>query len=185
MLASPPKPSSGGTVIKLVGARIQIAEITCDDFDQFGKVKKVASAPARAKTLSENAIKKGFAKLIGESGEFQDWGGEKNDLYTSKIRHKGKRRSIAFALKGAGTRGELTPKKLGKNGDQIQRLFESPAQIFVVQYHGQINQSVIAQMKEFAKAKSVSDGALIWYGIIDGDDTDRILAAYPATFGLK
>jgi hypothetical protein len=180
-----PKPSASGTVIKLLGAKIQVAEVTCDDFDQFAKVKKVTPAPLRAKGLSETAIKKGFARLIGETGKFQDWGGEKNDLYTSKIRHEGKRRSIAFALKGPGTSGELTPKKLGKNGDQIQRLFESPAQVFVVQYHGQINQSVVAQMKEFAKAKSVSDGTPIWYGIIDGDDTDRILAAYPTSFGLK
>ena len=88
---------------------------------------KVNSA---TKKISEKAFKNGIMKLIGETGNFQDWGGEPNDLYTSKLRHKGKRRAIAFAFKGPGTAGVLTPKKLGKNGDQIQRLFLSPAEIF-------------------------------------------------------
>jgi len=39
-------------------------------------------------------------------------------------------------------------------------------------------------MREFAKAKSVSAGMQIWYGVIDGDDTARFLRAYPRQFGL-
>ena len=77
-------------------------------------------------------------RSIGETGSFTDWGGERNDLFTSKIHLKGKRRAVAFAFKGPGTSGALTPRKLGKNGDQIQRLFLSPAEVFVIQYHGQI-----------------------------------------------
>lgn len=34
------------------------------------------------------------------------------------------------------------PKKLSKNGDQIQRLFLSAAEILIVQYHSQIDQSL-------------------------------------------
>jgi hypothetical protein len=79
----------------------------------------------------------------------------------------------------------LTPKKLGKNGNQIQRLFLSPAEIFVVQYHSQIDQDVIEQMRAFAALNSVREGKRIWYGLIDGDDTNRLLAAYPRQFGLK
>jgi hypothetical protein len=93
--------------------------------------------------------------------------------------------AIAFAFKGPGATGVLTPKKLGKNGDQIQRLFLSPAEIFVVQYHSQIGQSVIEQMKAFAKLNSVREGRRIWYGVIDGDDTNRLLSAYPRQFRLK
>jgi hypothetical protein len=82
------------------------------------------------------------------------------------------------------TSGILTPGKLGKNGDQIQRLFLSPAEIFIVQYHSQIGQSVIEQMKAFATINSVREGKRAWYGIIDGDDTNRLLAANPRSFGL-
>src|SRR5579883_3316624 len=161
-----PKPSSSAAPIQvsIKGARIQISRVTCDDFDQFVRVKKVRNAPSR--TISEKAFKDGIRKLIGESGEFRDWGGERNDLYTSKLRHKGKRRAIAFAFKGPGTKGILTPKKLGKYDDQI-------------------DQSVIEQMQAFATLTSVSQNKRIWYGIIDGDDTDRLIAAYPKRFSAR
>lgn len=79
----------------------------------------------------------------------------------------------------------MTPAKLGKNGDQIQRLFLSPADVFIVQYHDQIGQAVVEQMKAFATINSVHEGKQVWYGVINGDDTRRLLAAYPNKFGLK
>jgi hypothetical protein len=175
----------GAAVVKIVvpRAKIQIREVTCDDFDQFSKIKKIAFAPK--KTVSERAFKDGILKLIGDSGKFQDWGGEPNDLYTSRLRYKGNRRAIAFAFKGPGTTGALTPRKLGKNGDQIQRLFLSPAEIFIVQYHDQIGQAVIEQMKAFASLNSVREGKAIWYGVIDGDDSNRLIAAYPRHFKIR
>lgn len=180
-----PKSTVGAVTFRVSspGAKIQISEVTCDDFDQFAKVKKIGSAPSHR--ISEKAFKDGIKHLIGETGAFQDWGGEKNDLYTSKLRHKGQRRAIAFAFKGPGMQGVLTPRKLGKNGNQIQRLFLSPAEIFVVQYHDQIDQDVIEQMKGFASLNSVREGRRIWWGVIDGDDTNRLMAAYPRAFGLK
>jgi hypothetical protein len=176
--------SQGTTVIKLVGARIQITPISCDDIVAFAKVHKIKNGSTSG-TVSEKAFKEGIKKLIGETGKFQDWGGEKNDLYTTKVRIPGKRRPCAFAFKGPGTRGVLTPRKLGKNGDQIQRLFQSPAEVFIVQYHDQIDESVITQMREFSKVKSAGDGTRIWYGVIDGDDTARLLRAYPRQFGFS
>lgn len=92
--------------------------------------------------------------------------------------------SHPFAFKGPGMQGTLTPKKLGKNGDQIQRLFLSPAEIFIVQYHSQIDQSVIEQMIAFATLNSVRERKRIYYGVIDGDDTNLLLKAYPVKFGL-
>jgi hypothetical protein len=41
---------------------------------------------------------------------------------------------------------------------------------------------VIEQMKNFAIAKSVSEGKRIYYGIIDGYDTQRLIAAYQKYF---
>lgn len=164
------------------GAKVQITQVTCDDFEQFAKIKKVKSATKQV--ISEKAFKAGIQKLIGDKGDFQDWGGEKNDLYTTKLRFRGQRRPVAFAFKGPGMQGTLTPKKLGKNGDQIQRLFLSAAEIFIVQYHSQIDQSVIEQMVAFATMNSVREGKRIWYGVIDGDDTNRLMAAYPKAFGV-
>ena len=88
----------------------------------------------------------------------------------------------AFAFKGKGTTGILTPKKMGKKGDQIQRLFKSAAQVFILQYWGQIDESVIEQMIAFAEAKSATEGSTIYYGVIDGDDSNRIIKAYPNAF---
>jgi hypothetical protein len=179
-----PRGTSGNVKITVPGAKIQIKEVTVDDFDQFAKIKRM-KPPTSAPKISERAFKDGVLKLIGETGKFQDWGGEPNDLYTTKLRHQGQRRAIAFAFKGPGTKGALTPKKLGKNGDQIQRLFLSPAEIFIVQYHDAIGQSVVEQVKAFASLNSIREGKRIWYGIIDGDDTNRLIMAYPRQFGLK
>ncbi len=178
------KSSDGGAgLIRVIvqGAKVQITPVTCDDFDQFSKAKKIKAAAK--KVISEKAFKAGILKLIGDKGNFQDWDGEKNDLYTTKLKFKGQRRPVAFAFKGPGMQGTLTPKKLGRNGDQIQRLFLSAAEIFIVQYHAQIDQSVIEQMMAFATMNSVREGKRIWYGIIDGDDTNRLVAAYPKAFG--
>jgi len=87
--------------------KAQFSAVTFEDFDQFERARKVKNAPAQR--ISEPDFKQGIKRLIGETGAFQDWGGEKNDLYTSKLRYKGKRRPLAFAFKGPGTKGILTP----------------------------------------------------------------------------
>ena len=71
---------------------------------------------------------------------------------------------------------------MGKNGDQIQRLFKTAASVFMVQYWGQVAESVTEQMEEFAKAKSAVEGTVVYFGIIDGDDSNRLLKAYPKAF---
>jgi hypothetical protein len=181
-----PKGSSGTMSIKLSikGAAPKVSIITCDDVDQFSAVRKIRNVKAR-KPLAEKKFKKGIQKLLGEGGKFTDWGGEPNDLYTVKAKFKGKRKPIAFAFKGPATKGPLTPKKLGKNGDQIQRLFLAPAEVFFVQYHGQITQSIYEQMDVFATVTWLRTKKNISYCVIDADDTNRLLAAYPKQFGLS
>lgn len=103
-------------------------------------------------------------------------------MFSTRVKIRGKRINAAFAFKGRGTKGKLTPKAMGKNGDQIQRLFNSPAELFLIQYWDSIDESVIEQMKNFAIAKSVSEGKRIYYGIIDGYDTQRLIEAYKKYF---
>ncbi len=155
---------------------VQIKSITIDDVDSFSNARKQKESDV--KQVYENEVKQVLKNAIGESGKFIDWGGETDDLYSTRLRLNGKRISVAFGLKGRGTKGTLTPKKMGKNGDQIQRLFKSPAEVFFVQYVDQIDESVIDQMKTHAIAKSVTEGKKIYYGIIDGKDTSRLISAY-------
>ena len=134
--------------------------------------------------MSEERIKSAFKQIIGESHDFKDWGGEKNDLFTNKLRLSAARKTAAFAFKGRATQGTLTPRKMGKNGDQVARLFGSEADVFFVVYHGKIDQSIHEQMSAHAVARSLG-GRSVSYGVIDGDDLNRLVQAYPAAFAVS
>lgn len=176
-------PLTSMTTIKVTvpSQRIKVHSITIDDIDSFSKVKKVKSIQKNF-PIQEKVFKKGIQKIIGEPGSFNDWGGEKNDLYTSRIKIKGKRKSTAFAFKGKGTSGILTPAKMGKNGDQIQRLFENPAEVFIIQYWDRIGEAVIEQANSHAKLKSLMENKEIFVCFIDGKDTQKLLDAYRTKF---
>jgi hypothetical protein len=160
---------------------VKIKTVTADDIDSFRLIKRIRG-PQPPTRMLEATFKKGVAKLLGESGRFSDWGGEKGDLFTTRLRMGGKRFGAAFAFKGRGRSGELTPALLGKNGDQIQRLFTNDAEVFFVQYWDRIAESVLTQMSAAAIAKSYATGKRIYYGIIDGSDSSRLIAAYPSAF---
>ncbi len=169
--------------IRVPGRKPRAIPVTVDDIHSFRKIKKVTNIDSSLPLgkMAESKLKAGLKKIIGETHSFKDWGGEKNDLYTSKLVYGGKRRRAAFALKGKGTKGPLTPKKMGKNGDQIARLVSSAADMFFVLYHGKIDESVISQLEAFAVGKAIS-GGVIYYGVIDGDDLNRLYQAYGDCF---
>lgn len=168
--------------IRIPHPQVRARYITIDDIDSFYRVSTVHVEPGDYTAIGEARFKTGIATILGESGHFQDWGGERNDLYTNRVRISGHRYSAAFAFKGPGTKGTLVPARMGKNGDQIQRLFKTPADVFIVQYWGQVAESVTEQMEEFAKAKSAVEGTTVFYGVIDGDDSNRLMKAYPKAF---
>jgi len=153
--------------------------LTIDDIDSFSKVK--GQTTSQVGHLSEKQIKEGFKKIIGEDGVFKDWGGERSDLYSTKVLLKINRVPTAIAFKGKGTKGKLVPGKMGKNGDQINRLFTEPAELFLIVYGGQIDSAVVSQMQAFAIGAAVG-GQKIYYGIIDGNDLGRLVSAYPDAF---
>src|SRR5437773_1881676 len=93
----------------------------------YGKTKRVKRALAYV-ALPEAKFKAGVHKLLGEPYVRRDWGGEKGDLHTTRVRVRGKRVTAAFAFKGPGKKGVLTPAGMGKRGDQIANLFETDAQ---------------------------------------------------------
>jgi hypothetical protein len=187
LAALPTKVKPGGrargktVTIKVPSKSYAVSDITVDDIDSFSKVNRIAHGQAM-RPIAEQLFKQGVKKVIGQRGKFTDWGGEKNDLFTTNVRLNGKRLPSAFAFKGKGKKGILKPKDFGKNGDQIHRLFQSDARLFMLQYWNQLDQSVYEQMRSFAIAKSAMIGEKIYFGIIDGDDTQRLKLAYPKQF---
>lgn len=172
--------------VSLNTQKISTKQITIDDVDSFKKVHGVKANGFIPRTVSEAQFKKGIQSIIGERGKFQDWGGEKNDLLTTHLIINGKRMPAAFAFKGPGTRGALVPGKMGKNGDQIQRLFESCAEVFFIQYGDEIRESVTEQMQQLAIAKSAMFGnKKILFGVIDGADSNRLFEAYKEMFATR
>ncbi|BDQ31298.1 hypothetical protein NZNM25_02990 [Nitrosopumilus zosterae] len=151
-------------------------ELTVDDIDSFSKVKKIGSI--KTKRIPEEDIKQLLKAITKEDGKFVDWGGEINDINTTRLKINGKRINTSFALKGAGTPPTLTIKKMGKHGDQISRLFKSPSQAFFVMYDAQIDHSILDMMKSLAENKSNKENKMIYYGVIDGQDTARLFRAY-------
>jgi hypothetical protein len=160
----------------------QPEEITIDEIEAFAAVKGGAAAgTVDLKTLREEEIKQFLHRILGEMDVSKDWGGEKNDIYTSRLQFRHARRTAAFALKGRATTGPLTPKKMGKNGDQVGRLMNSEASVFFVVYHSKVEQSIHEQMRAHGLGRAVA-GNRVYYCVIDGQDLARLVGAYPDEF---
>ena len=184
----PTKSNPTSTTVTKISIRVpfkpNITFIHPADVDQFSKIKKIRGGhhDLKPRRLSETRLKAGLVNLLTAERVQKDWGGEINDIFTCKLRINGVQRRAAFALKGPAVSGTLVPGKMGKNGDQVQRLFSSPADVFFVQYEGVIHESVITLMEQLARARAIVDGERVYYGIIDADDTYRLRVAYPKAF---
>src|SRR5208283_5100716 len=94
-----PKSSSTTTVVELSVPRkdVSIEHITIDDVDTFQKVKGVRLAPeSKNEPILEEAFQQGLQKILAEKGEFHDWGGEGDDLFSNRLIINGKRLTVAF-----------------------------------------------------------------------------------------
>ena len=123
---------SAGLTIDTLG-RLQFhMELFPGQIDNFGLIQNGAAPTkkqlGRLEKVPEKDIKKAFAEIIGESFVPKDWGGEKSDLFTTSVQVDGQPMATAFALKGPAVFKPLTVAGLGKNGDQISRLFSEPAE---------------------------------------------------------
>ena len=173
---------SSTITLKIPNTRNMAIPISIDDVESFKAVKKVPDGLEFVK-MAERKFKDGVAGILGEKGSFQDWGGESRDLSSTRLRVAGQqRRRAAFAFKGPGKSGRLTPGKMGKNGDQIQRLARCPADVFFVQYWAEVDDSVMEQLEQLMRAKSYLESRKVWYGVIDGQDSARLIRAYSEQF---
>jgi hypothetical protein len=90
----------------------------------------------------------------------------------------GARIAAAFMLKGNGLKSnQLQIKDCGKNGDQLVRLLESPAQLFIVHYIGPVSDNVVRDIESKIQLRR-EEGKQAWFCIIDGQDTAKLLYAY-------
>ncbi len=159
--------------------------IHIDDIDSFAAVQRVT--PTDVTDLltqdgfldySEDHVQIALEQILHEPLHKRDWGGEINDLYTANLVLQGRRTPTAFLLKGNGLRRrEMRIADCGANGDQIVRLFESPAELFVVQFVGNIAENVIRDVAGKVQQKR-NQGVNARYCIINGQDTARLLLAY-------
>jgi hypothetical protein len=155
-----------------------------EDIDSFRKVRDVNPAMV-AHALhdgrlerSEDEIQRALERILDVPVHKKDWGGELNDLYSANIIVNGARAETAFLLKGNGLRKpEMQIADCGKNGDQLVRLFQSPARLFVVQFVGSISEMVVADVLGKVQQRRVG-GTECNFLIMDGQDTARVLHAY-------
>jgi hypothetical protein len=145
--------------VKLPVSRPKVRLVSVDDLENFAKVKRVKISPRTFTSISEALFKKGCCAHPGREGSISGLGRESP---TTCTRHgfdlAGRRIAAAFAFKGPGKKGILTPGKMGKHGNQIQRLFRIPASLYMVQYWGQIAEDVVEQLRTFAVAKAAIEG---------------------------
>ncbi len=155
-------------------------EVHPTQIDQFSSIRgiyeKEKSAPklVRLKEVPEEKIKNAFAEIIHEGNIPKDWGGEKSDLFSSNISIDKRFMSTAFLFKGPSRFKPMAVVDLGKNGDQIDRLFSEPADLLVLQHCHKITTAVRNTMRAYASR--VHD--LRKFCIIDGYDTIRLFTAY-------
>jgi hypothetical protein len=155
-----------------------------EDIDSFAKVRDMNPsivAPFLSNgflDLSENRVQLALEQILDVSFHRIDWPGEMNDLYTANTLVNGARRATAFLLKGPGIgRKEMQIGDCGKNGDQLVRLFTTPADLYIVQYVGPISDLLIKDVEgKIAAAKTA--GKRVHFLIMDGQDTARLLHAY-------
>ena len=160
-----------------------------EDIDSFRKVRNINSAMVTSflkngfLNQTEDQVQLAFEQILGVSFHRKDWGGEVNDLHTANVVVNGIRHSTGFLLKGPGIgKKEMTIADCGKNGDQIVRLFTTPADLFVVQYVGPIADMLVRDVQ--GKVSELrAQGRKAHFLIIDGQDTARLLHAYKAMIG--
>ena len=146
--------------------------------DQFKNVdftwSPTPSQFAMLKQIPESDVKALFCKLFSEFEEPKDWGGEECDMFTSNLSVEETNCVGAFLLKGPAKFHEMTPADCGKNGDQIYRLFNTPADVYVLQHCHKVSAAVRRTVEAYALTQYSRSCR---YMIIDGYDTCRILKA--------
>ncbi len=161
------------------------ARLYVEDIDSFRKVRDVNPSTitnflinGKYLDVSEDFIQVALEQILNVSFHKKDWGGETNDLYTANVIVNGSRTATAFLLKGNGLKKDTFEiRDCGKNGDQLLRLFNSPAELFIIQFVGNISEAIIKDVEGKVNELRLQSKRA-WFCIMDGQDTARVLHAY-------
>ncbi len=173
-----------GNIVQTAGGITGKERIFIEDIENFSKVRDVAPATVAPLLkdgyldVAEDVVQKALEEILHVPFHKVDCPNEYNDLYTANILLDGTRRQVAFMLKGNGLKKKVMEiRDCGKNGDQVVRLFQSPADLFVIQFVGNISEAVIQHAHgEIARLKT--HGKEAHFVTLDGQDTARLLTAY-------
>jgi hypothetical protein len=152
------------------------AHVTPRAVDQFAGVNFAQRLTKKdlqvLRTVSEATVKTAFAELLGEPEIPKDWGGEQFDLWTfNRLTVEGQPLRTAIAFKGPAKFHPMRIADLGKNGDQIDRLAQTAADLIVVQHCNAITAPVVNMLRVYAENPRHPRR----YMTIDGYDTLRIM----------
>ena len=169
---------SGEPGFDMMWSHYDFFENFVEDIDEFSAVRPVPRAEASddwkvLKKIPEKQVKAAICQILGDR-PIKDWGGEQSDHFTTSLHLSERRVSAAFLLKGPADFTEMKARHLGKNGDQIYRLSQEPAELLVLQHSHLISSPVRATLRAFA----VSPASPRRYMVLDGPDTYRLLAAH-------
>lgn len=157
-----------------------VNEIRPEDIEQFADMNSVPSLSpkqrALLKNIPERTVKELICRLLDETSIPKDWGGEESDIFSSNLLINGHYQTGAFLLKGPAKFHEMKPTDLGKNGDQLYRLFNIPADIYIIQHCCDIGPAVRGQAEAFALRRSLTKTCKLVF--MDGNATGRLLQAH-------
>jgi hypothetical protein len=166
--------------------RPETARLYIQDIDSFAKVRDINHQQIEhllhdgAIDIPEKDVKAALTGIVGELFLAKDWGGETEDIYTSRVLFSGNRTQTSMLLKGGGTiNGRVTHlADLGRNGDQISRMVKSTTTtLFIVQSVKPIAQEIIHTLDAHI-AQLRTQGQHSYYCVVDGQDTAMLLYAY-------
>jgi len=135
--------------------------------------------------LPEDEFKRALENILDERSALKDWGGENLDLFSTLLVIGGRRKAVGIALKGPGKTGPLTPGKMGKNGDQIDRLLSQSIDVAIVQYEGPVAPSIFSLLEKLSREKARSETKNIYFCVIDLSDSYRLRLAYTKQFASE
>jgi hypothetical protein len=155
-----------------------------EDIDSFSRVRDVNPSIVAhflqdgCLDMAEDTVKMGLEQILDVPFHRKDSPAELDDIYTANVIINGSRHATAFMLKGPGIRTkEMDVKHCGSKGNQLVRLFDAPADLFIIQFIGRIAEMVIKDV-EGKVAALHGRGKQAHFLIMDGQDTARVLYAY-------
>src|SRR5258708_32565307 len=156
--------------------------IPINEIDSFSRAVEVPASAvvsiSQPLKLAERDVKRLVAEIIGEPYIGADWGGEADDLMSDRVILGSRRVPVSFIFKGPAKRGALTLAMMGRNGDQLDRMLQQPADLFVIQHCDAISASVRRHLRRGIIALRATGHERAVGSVWDGSDCARLFVAH-------